>query len=251
MITSRDNDKLKLVRKLQERRGRDKHGLFVCEGEDLVVAALDAGLEAVEALVDAERPVLLDRLPRADHVASELLAAVSALGHPPRVLAVFRSAGLPRLDPAHSPPLGLALWQVGDPGNVGTLLRALDAFGPGFVALSPGCADPTGPKALRAAAGATFRVPSCGFHEAPGRRVALVVRGGVPLAELEPLIPTTIVLGPERERLPDEVLARCDAVATIPQTGPAESLNVAMAGTVALYELGRRTIQTESSSPSS
>jgi len=191
--------------------------------------------------VDAERPALLERLPRADLVAPELLAEASALGHPPRVLAVFRREGLPRLDPASPPPLGLALWQVGDPGNVGTLLRALDAFGPGFLALSPGCADPTGPKALRAAAGATFRVPSCGFHEAPGRRVALVVRGGVPLAELDPGAATTFVLGPERERLPDEVLARCDALATIPQTGPAESLNVAMAGTVALYQATRGT----------
>ena len=234
-ITSRDNEKLKLVRKLRERRGRDKLGLFACEGEDLVAAALDAGLEPVEMLVDAERRVLLERVPGADLVAPELLAGVSTLGHPPRVIAVFRHEALPRLDQAVAPPLGLALWRVGDPGNVGTLLRALDAFGPGFLALSAGCADPVGPKALRAAAGATFRVPTCGFDEAPGRRVALVVRGGAPLAELEPAAVTTFVLGAEREGLPADVLARCDAVATIPQTGPAESLNVAMAGTLALY----------------
>ena len=239
MISSRDNDKLKLVRKLHDRRWRDKLGQFLCEGEDLVAAALDAGLEPVETLVDAERPALLERVPAADLVASELLAEVSTLGHPPRVLAVFGRDGLPRLDPAAPPSLGLALWRVGDPGNVGTLLRALDAFGPGFLALSPGCADPTGPKALRAAAGATFRVPSCGFDEAPGRLVALAVRGGVPLAKLEPAPATTFVLGAEREGLPAEVLARCDAVATIPQSGSAESLNVAMAGTVALYELAR------------
>jgi RNA methyltransferase, TrmH family len=239
VITSRDNDKLKLARKLHERRSRDKLGLFLCEGEDLVAAALVAGLAPVEALVDAERPVLAERLPRADPVDARLLAEVSTLGHPPRVLAVFRREDLPRLDPAAPPGVGLALWRVGDPGNVGTLLRALDALGPGFLALSAGCADPTGPKALRAGAGATFRVPTCGFEEAPGRRVGLVARGGVALAELEPVVPTTFVLGAEREGLPEEVLARCDVLATIPQSGPAESLNVAMAGTVALYEASK------------
>ena len=143
-ITSRDNDKLKLARKLHERRWRDKLGLFLCEGEDLVEAALGAGLEPVEALVDAERPALLERLRTADLVAPGPLAEVSTLAHPPRVVAVFRRDALPRLDLAAPPAVGLALWRVGDPGNVGTLLRALDALGPGFLALSAGCADPTG-----------------------------------------------------------------------------------------------------------
>ncbi len=239
-ITSRDNDKLKLARKLHARRWRDKLGLFLCEGEDLVEAALGAGLEPVEALVDAERPALVERLRTADLVAPGPLAEVSTLAHPPRVVAVFRRDALPQLDLAAPPAVGLALWRVGDPGNVGTLLRALDALGPGFLALSAGCADPTAPKALRAAAGATFRVPSCAFDEAPGRRVALVARGGVPLAELDPAETTTYVLGAEREGLPEEVLARCDVLATIRQSGPAESLNVAMAGTIALYEAARR-----------
>ena len=230
----------RLLRRLHGRRWRDQLGLFVCEGEDLVEAALDAGFEPVEALVDAERPALLGRLGGADLVAPELLAEVSTLGHPPRVLAVFRHDGLPRLDLEAPPVVGLALWRVADPGNVGTLLRALDALGPGFLALSAGCADPTGPKALRAAAGATFRVPSCGFDDAPGRRVALVARGGTPLAELELAERTTYVLGAERDGLPDAVLGRCDVVATIPQSGAAESLNVAMAGTIALYEVSRR-----------
>jgi TrmH family RNA methyltransferase len=160
---------------------------------------------------------------------------VSTLGHPPRVIAVFRREDLPRgtLDAT------LALWHVADPGNVGTLLRSADAFGAG-VALSPGCADPTGPKALRASAGALFRVPVCGFDEAPGRRVALVAHGGTPLAEVDLARPVVLVLGAEREGLPEEVLAGCDVRASIPQTGDAESLNVATAGTVALYELARR-----------
>ena len=88
--------------------------------------------------------------------------------------------------------------------------------------------------------GAVFRVPTCAFDEAPGRRIALVPRGGTPLPELELGRPVTFVVGAEREGLPREVLERCDERASIPQRGDAESLNVAMAGTVALYELARR-----------
>lgn len=164
-----------------------------------------------------------------------MLAEVSELPHPPRVLGVYRREDLP----SGSREATLALWHVADPGNVGTLLRAADAFGAG-VALSEGCADPTGSKALRAAAGATFRVPIGRFDEVEGRRVALAAHGGVPLPELELDVPVTFVLGSERAGLPADILARCDAVATIPQPGAAESLNVAMAGTVALYEASRR-----------
>jgi TrmH family RNA methyltransferase len=235
-ITSAANTRVKLVRKLDSRRQREKLGLFVCEGEDLVEAALDAELEPVEALVDAERPVLVDRLPGAEPVAPELMARLSRLAHPAKVVAVFRRADLPR--PADE-PVGLALWRVADPGNVGTLVRAADALGPAFVALSAGSADPAGPKALRASAGAVFRVPLTAFDAAPRPRVALVPRGGVPLTEVDLPGALTFVLGAERDGLPEEVLAGCDAAATIPLAGRTESLNVAVAGAIALYEWGR------------
>jgi RNA methyltransferase, TrmH family len=132
----------------------------------------------------------------------------------------------------------LALWHVADPGNVGTLIRSADAFGAG-VAVSPGCADPTSPKALRASMGAIFRVPLAGFDAPGGTRVALVARGGTPLPELEVDGDVVFVLGAERDGLPREVAAACDLQASIPQPGGAESLNVAMAGTIALYEHSR------------
>lgn len=237
MITSAANPRLKLVRKLESRRQRDKLGLFVCEGEDLVGAALDAGLEPAEALIDAERPALAERLRGAETVAPELLAEVSTLAHPPRVVAVFRRADLRWSLEA---PVGLALWRVGDPGNVGTLVRTADALGPAFVALSPGCADPTGPKALRASMGALFRIPLGRFEDAPRPRVALVARGGTPLPRLDVGDRGTFVLGAEREGLPQEIVDGCDDVATIPIAPDADSLNVATAGAVALYELRRR-----------
>jgi RNA methyltransferase, TrmH family len=220
MISSRDNDKLKLVRKLHDRRWRDKLGLFAVEGEDLVAG----DIEPVELLIAGE------------NVEPSLLAEVSALAHPPRVIAVYRRDDLPR----GTRPVTLALWQVGDPGNVGTLLRAADAFGAG-VALSDGCADPTGPKAVRASMGSLFRVPLSGFQEPMGRRVALVPSGGIPLHDLESGDgDVVLVLGAEREGLPAEVLERCEERASIPQPGGGDSLNVAMAGAIALYELSRR-----------
>jgi RNA methyltransferase, TrmH family len=237
VITSAGNPRLKLVRKLSSRRQREKLGLFVCEGEDLVAAGLDAGVEPVEALVDAERPALEDRLPRAERVAPELMSELSTLAHPPRVIALFRRADLPR---GAYPPVGLSLWHVGDPGNVGTLVRTADALGPAFLALSPGCADPTSPKALRASMGAIFRVPTASFEDAPHPLIGLVPGGGTPLPELELAEPVTFVLGAERDGLPAEVTASCDALASISLAERAESLNVAVAGAIALYEFNRR-----------
>jgi TrmH family RNA methyltransferase len=196
-------------------------GQFAAEGEDLVDAALEAGIEPVELLVAGET------------VLPELLAEVSTLPHPARVIGVFRRDDLPAFEPRR---VALSLWRVADPGNVGTLIRTADAFG-ASVELSEGCADPTGPKALRASAGALFRVPVGG---AEGRRVGLVARGGRPLSEVELGGPTVFVLGAERDGLPEDVAEACDELATIETSGPAESLNVAAAGAVALYEWSRR-----------
>ncbi len=179
-------------------------------------------MEPVELLVAGE------------NVDATQLASVSSLGHPPRVIGVFRSADLPEREPSS---VGLGLWRVGDPGNLGTLVRAADALGPAFVALSDGCADPVGPKALRASMGALFRVPVIRFEVAPRPWIALVPHGG---GQLEPIGRGTYVLGAEREGLSDDVLARCDERATIPLAAGAESLNVAMAGTIAFYEASRR-----------
>lgn len=216
MITSAHNAKLRLIRRLlTSRRQREREGLFVCEGEDLLAAGRVAGVEPVEVLVAGE------------DVEPGLLAELTTLGHPPRVVSIFRRGDLPE----GYRDVVLALWRVADPGNVGTLLRAADAFG-ASVALSAGCADVTGPRAVRASAGAVFRVPVGRFDEAPGRRVALDAHGGRPLPELDLSRPLVLVLGSEREGLPE--LAGAET-ATIPMPGDAESLNVAMAGTIALY----------------
>lgn len=222
MITSKDNARLKRVRALQRKKERDATGLFVCEGEDLCNAALAAGIEPVDLLVAGE------------NVEPALLAGVSTLPHPPRVIGVFRRSDL--LHGARD--TCLALWQLADPGNVGTLVRTADAFG-AAVALGEGCADPLSQKALRASAGSIFHVPLVTWDELPGTRVALVAHGGRPLAELALVRPLTFLLGSERDGLPDEIVAQSHE-ATIVLPGAAESLNVAAAGAIALYELTRR-----------
>jgi len=216
------------VRKLHERRWRDKLGLFACEGEDLVAAAT---AEPVELLVAGE------------NVEPALLAGVSTAAHPPRVIAVYRRADLPAPD---GRPCVLALWRVADPGNLGTLIRTADAFG-AAVALSEGCADPTGPKALRASAGSIWRVPLLPFDASgASHKVALVAHGGTPLAECELVGKATFLLGAEREGLPDEIERDVDA--TIPVA--TESLNVAVAGAIALYEWRRQNAATSTPLPS-
>jgi TrmH family RNA methyltransferase len=229
-ITSPNNDQLKEIRKLAGRKWRDKLRQFVAEGEDLLAAADAAGWQPQARLV-AEGSGL-----DGEEVKPHLLAQVSQLGSGTRALGVYGQ----RWAPAPAGPLCLALWGVNDPGNVGAALRGALAFGAASVALGPGTADPYGHKAVRAAMGALFEVPVArvrGVEELPGRRVALVARDGQPLSELGDG-EVTLVVGAEREGLPGAVVAACDDVAHIPIRS--ESLNAAMAATVALYERSRR-----------
>ena len=134
-------------------------------------------------------------------------------------------------------PVCVALWGVKDPGNVGTVLRSARAFGAASVAVGPNTADPCATKAVRASMGAIFEVPVARVEDLadlPAPRVALVAREGEPLSG-----PAhgTLVVGAEREGLPADVLGTCDRVAHIPIRS--ESLNAAMAATVALYEMTR------------
>jgi TrmH family RNA methyltransferase len=230
LITSPHNEALKEIRKLAGRRWRDKLGEFVAEGEDLLEAADAAGWHATARYVASDSG--LDGIPVAPHV----LSTVSQLGSGTRAIGVY-----PQRWAAPTGPVCVALWGVNDPGNVGTVIRAALAFGAASVVLGPGSADPFGPKAVRASMGAIFSVPVARVKDAtdlPGRRVALVAREGEPLHALSGDV--TFVVGAEREGLPEDVIASCDAVAHIP-IAHADSLNAAMAATVALYELTRIT----------
>jgi TrmH family RNA methyltransferase len=249
-IQSTHNPRLKALRRLHTKRERARTSTFLAEGEDLIASAERAGRTALEGYRLAGSGVGNDDFHEVERSA---LASVSALGSGTRVIAVYEQ----RWSPAAG-PLCVYLHRVGDPGNVGTVLRSAQAFGASCVALGPGCADPHGPKAVRASMGAIFSARLAHVNdlaELPGELIALaadapeVLRApqasddagagagtdGPRAARGEGI---TLLIGAEREGLPDTVTAACDRVARIPIAS--DSLNAAMAATVALYEMTRR-----------
>jgi TrmH family RNA methyltransferase len=214
MITSPDNDKLKTIRKLQQKRWRSKLGLFSAEGEDLVELARD--------------PEFVLRA--GEDVEPELLDAVSTLGSGTRVIGVYRQRW--------AEPTGnvlVYLHGVEDPGNVGTIIRSAHALADATVVLGPDCADPYSPKAVRASMGSIFARPPARatLNSLDGRKVALDANAERELRDADVTGPVVLVLGSERGDLPQGVEG-----VRIPVH--ADSLNVAMAATVALYEVALR-----------
>jgi TrmH family RNA methyltransferase len=284
MITSTHNPRLKELRKLHRRRERDRSGLFLAEGEDLVAAATTAGRPALQGYRLVGTAIGGAGFEDLD---ASALSSVSALGSGTRAIAVYEQRfGEP------AGPLCVYLHGVADPGNVGAVLRSALAFGASSVALGPGCADPHSPKAVRASMGAIFALALArvsDVEELPGERCALVAGAGEPIwrvaasiangmpparaggatlrehqTEDTPLTQTqgtpvtgdtpltrtrakpsdehrspalTLLVGAEREGLPAELVETCERVAHIPIAS--ESLNAAMAATVALYEMTR------------
>jgi TrmH family RNA methyltransferase len=223
MISSPHNEKLKLVRKLRERRQREREGLFASEGEDLLEAGLAAGAAPRFVLVAAGSGLA------GEEVEPRLLAEVSTLGSGTRAIAVW-----PQAWTAEAVAPCVHLHGIGDPGNVGAIVRTAHALLGGTVVLGPDCADPFGPKAVRASMGSIFGQPLLrgGVEATPRPRAALVAHGGAGLEALDGA--ATLCLGGEREGLPAEALAECDAQVTIPlRPGGAESLNVAAAAAIA------------------
>jgi len=265
-ITSKDNEKLKLVRKLAERKHREREGLFVTEGEDLLEAGRNAGHEPTTLLTREGEGL------GGDEVAAELLDTVSQLGSGTRVIAAWpipdherptpsaiahdagrSSQASPRERPTRSAiahdvgrsPLEegavcVYLHGVGDPGNVGSIVRSAGALADAWVALGPECADPYGPKAVRASMGAIFSVAISrrDIAETPTPRVSLVAHGG---SAAPPANAETICLGAERDGLPPEIIDATDATWTIQMRPDAvESLGVAAAAAIALSRIGSR-----------
>jgi TrmH family RNA methyltransferase len=212
VITSADNDKLKTIRKLQQKRWRTKLGLFAAEGEDL----------------QGPNPEFI--LTAGTDVEPDLLDAVSTLGSGTRVIGVYKQQWAePKGD------LLVYLHGVEDPGNVGTIIRSAHALADATVVLGPGTADPYSPKAVRASMGSIFeRPPARGrLDELDGHKVALDANAERPLGDVEVTGPLVLVMGSERGKLPGGVER-----VSIPVH--ADSLNVAMAAAVALYEVANR-----------
>ena len=258
VISSASNPTVREVRRLAAARGRAKAGRFLLEGPEGIRAALAAGhapalLLATEAAAGRHAGLLNQARQRGAPVvlvAPGLLAGLADTAAPQGLLAAVPSVartldGLPA-----APRLVCVLAEVRDPGNLGTVIRAADAFGADAVATTARSADPEQPKAVRAAAGSLFHLPVLAGVAWPALRSALRERGlllvgadphaaaTVDAAPLER--PAALVLGNEANGLPAEVRAGLDRTVRLPLPGRAESLNLAAAAAVLLYETARR-----------
>jgi TrmH family RNA methyltransferase len=257
LITSAANPLVKRVRALADRKQRRREGAFVVEGAQPVWRAVEAGWEIDTLLVVPSRLAesnarLLEQQrrngTRVVELAEQLAARVSERDAPPGLLAVVRARTLPL--PAPGPGVVYAaLHRVGNPGNLGTIVRTADAAGAAGVILVGETADPYAPAAVKASMGSLFAMPvarlldlDAFFDWAAQETVEVVATSGY--AEQEHWsagyrTPLAVLLGSEGDGLPDEALQRADRTVRIPMAGTPESLNLAVAAALMLYEVRR------------
>ncbi len=257
-ITSKSNPKLKEVRALKQRKARAETGLFVVEGIRHVAEALEAGAP-VEYLVACPETLtspfandlLNEQRQQGRHIlttTAQVFATLSERENPTGLLAVVRQQrrALADLSPQNL-AWGVAVVAPQDPGNVGTLVRTVDAVGAGGLLLLDSGVDPYHPNAVRASLGSLFWVPiaSATFAEfaAWAKTYAYHVygssaHGAVVHSDVTAYAsPALLLLGSEREGLSPEQLALCEAVVRLPMHGRATSLNLAVAAGVILYDM--------------
>jgi TrmH family RNA methyltransferase len=258
---------IKRVRLLADRRQRRREGAFVVRGVQPVWQAVEAGAD-LEVLIIA--PGLLRgqagekitamvagqeaRGVRVARLTDELFGRIADRDGPTGLAAIVRGrvAGLESLPvPPPADAVYVALFEVANPGNLGTIVRTADAAGAAAVILVGSCTDPFDPIAVKASMGAVFGVPVVAAEEGAGEFLSWCRASGVTVAPASgrtgdefwdaPLrLPAAILLGSEGAGLPEELLAAGDVRLRIPMTGTAESLNLAVAAGILLYEARRR-----------
>jgi len=278
-ITSRDNKWLKSFRAALRGKGPDpaKNEPIGIEGPKLVEEALRSGLE-VEALLVSESgerdaaPILKAAsetetgIPRSQilRTTDKLFESVSGTEAPQGVAALFRQPEWGLDDVLHgagamrgNSPLVVVLAAIQDPGNVGTILRSAEAFGATGAIATRGTADPWSPKALRASAGSTLRLPLLRGMAVPVLLAQLRIAGvriyaassvrnghaGESPAPADWRQPAAVFVGNEGAGLPPEITRAADAVISIPITDAVESLNAGVAASIVLYEAARQRAQ--------
>jgi TrmH family RNA methyltransferase len=250
------NEAVKAMAALQEKKHRDRTGKFIIEGVHLVQEALLAGAAVEKVVYDAERgiPVELRRqLQEADlkliEASTAVMAKCSGTDTPPPVFGVVAKPVCDLTDLYRQDTLAVVLDGVRDPGNIGTIIRSADAAGATAVVLGRGCADLYNPKTVRSTMGSLFHLPIIEGDLAellPEAKSKGMIIAGTSLQATETCFsydwrgPTWLLLGNESEGLSALSLEQVDANVIIPIHGRSESLNVAMAATVLLYEALRQ-----------
>lgn len=258
IIESKQNPRLKQLRRALVRPARAAHGLAGIEGPNLLAEALRAGLrfECIFVALGSENLLEgLDLRPEMEVLLAprELLDSVLATETPQPIAALVEP---PDWTWAHlldshkkSPSLVVALAGLQDPGNLGTAIRSAEAFGADGILSLPGTVGAWNPKAVRASAGSVFRVPllEASFadsvirlRQAGARILAATVHAAQPVDLVDLTGPVALMIGNEGNGIPPELAAQADDRITIPCPGPVESLNAAVAISVLLYEAARQ-----------
>jgi RNA methyltransferase, TrmH family len=255
-LTSLRNPRVQEARKLHRRAFRDKQGRFLAEGPLVVAEALRSDADVLEVFVDvegaaAETATLAEGLEvPVTPVSRRVATALSSTSTPQGVVAVVRSPSVPLEEVGAGASLVVVLADVRDPGNAGTLIRAATAAGADAVVFAEGAVDPLNPKTVRASAGTLFRIPLVRQSELGAvlsrlRDAGLRVMGAAARAhrsiyELDMTGRLALVLGNEAWGIASEARPLLDDEVGIPMPGPAESVNVGMAGSVILFEIVRQ-----------
>lgn len=258
-ISSTANETVKLLRSLDRKKDRQQSGLFLAEGHHFLAEALTSGWSPAYALVDidalSETPTrkLLEQMRAAGArvltVSRKVLEAVSQQGNPQSVIAAFhqRVSALSGLRPARRARY-VALYEVRDPGNLGTIIRTADAAGCDGVILIGTTCDPFSVEAVRATMGSLFAVPLATatvdefFAWRSASKVSVMaasMRGDHAHHEARYGDRTCVLMGNEQSGLPRQVEDLCDELVRIPMAGRAESLNLGIAAGVMIYEVWR------------
>ncbi len=260
LISSRQNQ---LVKRFRQARGRRDRSTVCLDGWRLVREALlhDFTLESILYQIDRlAQPGVADCLElakakgtRVDGVTERLMRELSELKSPQGIIALVRRPKVELddlLDRASSNPLLIATGNLRDPGNLGTVIRAAEAFGVTGLITLPGTVDPYSPKVVRASAASALRLPIVtdetfehmkrSLKRRSFRLIATSPRGGKPPDGIDLRSECVLIAGGETHGLPDEILGECDAVLTIPHRPTVESMNVAVAICVLLYEAARQ-----------
>lgn len=246
-LTSRKSAVIRAFRDLaRSSAAREEKGLFLCDGQKLLQEALRSGASVETVLWKENRAADLPPFPQEALLPADLFDYVSPMSNSPGPLFSVRMPSAPDL---YKVRRVLALEELQDPGNVGTVLRTADAFGVDLVVLLEGCADLYAPKTVRASMGAVFRqatvrmdaeafISFCREKNLPLWGAALTDTAR-DLRSL-PLDPAAVLIGSEGHGLSRELLRACDGEIIIPMSGEAESLNAAVAAAIVMWEMQRR-----------
>ncbi|WP_308636022.1 TrmH family RNA methyltransferase [Paenibacillus silvisoli] len=255
-ITSVQNEKVKVMAALLEKKHRDRSGRFIIEGVHLVQEALQAGADVETIVIDTERGVPAELRTLLSNADCELIEATPAImakctgtDSPPPVFGVVAKPYADRSALFKPDSLVVVLDGLRDPGNVGTIIRSADAVGAHAVVLGKGCVDLYNPKTVRSTMGSLFHLPviEADLHallpEAKQHGMKLVgtsLQASATCYGFDWTGPTWLLMGSESQGLSADVLTQVDANVIIPMHGHSESLNVAMASTILLYEALRQ-----------